>query len=205
MSRSRIVTVVLIAAGIVWTSTVVAAFSAIRRFESTPGLSADAHATWPASSRVPRATGASTLVMLIHPQCSCSRASIKELEAIIDQSPRSMRTYVLVYRPADAKAGWENTDVYRAATGLRRAQVIVDVDGSEAKRFGGFTSGQTYLYDGDGRLRFTGGITSLRGHEGLNRGRVDVIRIANAQETSATHPVFGCAITSKTTTRGARP
>lgn len=204
MKKIWIVRAVLVTAAIVWASTVVAALQAIRRFESTPGLAADAHVMWPAASGVARASDASTLVMLIHPHCSCSRASIKELGEIIDKSPRSMQTWVLVYRPSDAKAGWEDTDVYRAAHLLRRAHVRIDVDGAEAKRFGGFTSGQTFLYDRDGQLRFTGGVTSLRGHAGMNRGRADVIRIANATATKGAHPVFGCAINSKTT-KGDQP
>ena len=202
MKKSWIITGVLIAAAIVWATTVVAALEAIRRFESTPGEAAVARSAWP--SRVSRGD-ASTLVMLIHPHCSCSRASVKELGEIIEKSPRSMQTVVLVYRPSDAKPGWENTDVYRAAKGLRRTRVVVDDDGAEAKRFGGFTSGQTFLYDARGQLRFTGGVTSLRGHAGMNRGRADVIRIANAPATNGTHPVFGCAINSRTTTEGARP
>jgi hypothetical protein len=111
-----------------------------------------------------------------------------------------VRPYVLVFRPHEFAEGWERTDVYTAATRLRRAHVIVDEDGREARLFGGFTSGQTFLYDGDGKLRFEGGITSLRGHAGLNSGRAGVIRIANTQSGTGTHPVFGCAITPKPAT-----
>lgn len=205
MRKSWIITGVLIAAAAVWATTVAAALEAIRRFESTPGLAADARAVWPASTRVAHAANASTLVMLIHPHCSCSRASIKELGEIIEKSPRSMQTYVLVYRPSDAKPGWEDTEVTRAAHRLLRTRVVIDADGTDAKRFGGFTSGQTYLYDANGRLRFSGGVTSLRGHAGMNRGRADVIRIANAPATRGTHPVFGCAINSRTTATGDQP
>jgi hypothetical protein len=192
------VTSVLIGATALWGTTVVMAVEAIRRFESTPGLAADAASFWPADAGVARAHDGSTLVMLVHPHCSCSRASVKELEKILERAPRSMRAYVLVYRPRDFPAGWEQTEVYRAATALRRTEVIIDLDGREAKRFGGFTSGQTFLYDATGRLRFSGGITSLRGHEGANRGRADVIRLASSPVGTGTHPVFGCAITSKT-------
>jgi hypothetical protein len=78
--------------------------------------------------------------------------------------------------------------------------VLIDHDGVEARIFGGFTSGQTFLYDDKGRLRFAGGVTSLRGHAGLNTGRADVIRIANDRNGEGSHPVFGCAINTTTTT-----
>ena len=117
---------------------------------------------------------------------------------MIEMSGPSLQTNVVVYRPADFKAGWEKTDVYEAASHLQRARIVLDTDGHEARLFGGFTSGQTYLYDRDGKLRFTGGITSLRGHAGVNRGSMDIVDIVHARAREGTHPVFGCAIVTTT-------
>lgn len=192
--RRSLVSLVLITAALVWAGTVAAAYRAVRLFETTPGDAASAPASWPRQSVIPRAAGEWSLVMLVHPHCSCSRASVQELRAVIEKAPASVRPYVVVYRPSEFKKGWEQTDVVASARGLRRARVLIDTDGREAKRFGGFTSGQTFLYDGAGKLRFTGGITSLRGHAGLNRGRADLIDIVNLRGESGTHPVFGCAI-----------
>jgi hypothetical protein len=197
MKRRGIILGSLTLAAIVWAATVAAAYQAIRRFESTPGPAAIAPVSWPVRSNVPRAEGTWTLVMLVHPHCSCSRASVKELEAVLEKAPRSVRTHVLVFRPREFQAGWERTDVYESATRLRRARVLIDEDGREAALFGGFTSGQTFLYDGEGRLRFEGGITLLRGHAGLNSGRADIIHIANTKSGKGNHPVFGCAISRK--------
>lgn len=194
----RFIRAAILLAALVWAATIGAAFNAIRRFETTPGQAADAGTVWPAGSSVPRQPGEWSLVMLVHPHCSCSRASVQELQAILEKSP-SVQPYVLVYRPADFKPGWERGAVLDAATRLRRAHVLIDENGREAKRFGGFTSGQTLLYDPQGRLRFSGGITSLRGHAGINSGRVDVIRIATTGDGSGVHPVFGCAIEKKET------
>jgi hypothetical protein len=197
MSR-RIVVPLLIAAALIWAGTIAAAYRAIQRFETTPGVSATAPRVWPASSRVMRTAGAWSLVMLVHPHCSCSRASVQELAAIAESAPRDLQTTVLVYRPHEMAPGWERTGVYDAATRVRGARVILDVDGAESRAFGGFTSGQTFLYDGNGELRFAGGITSLRGHAGINRGRVDILRIASSHSGSGEHPVFGCAINNST-------
>lgn len=183
-------------AAILWAVTIGAAFDAIRRFETTPGQAAITGSSWPSASAVPRQSGEWSLVMLVHPHCSCSRASLQELQAILEKSP-TVQPYVLVYRPTDFKPGWEQGDVLESASRLRRAKVIIDENGREAKRFGGFTSGQTLLYDRAGKLRFAGGITSLRGHAGINRGRTDVIEIANSQAGTGVHPVFGCAINKK--------
>lgn len=197
MKRRWLLSGAIAAAALVWAATVAAAYQAIRRFESTPGAAAIAPVSFPARSTIEPRRGEWTLVMLVHPHCSCSRASVKELEAVLEKAPRSVQPYVLVYRPREFAEGWERTDVYTSATRLRRARVIIDRDGREARLFGGFTSGQTFLYDGDGKLRFEGGITSLRGHAGLNSGRAGIIRIANTRSGTGTHPVFGCAISNK--------
>jgi hypothetical protein len=196
-TRSVVVAASIFIASLIWVGTVTAAFRAIRQFESTPGRAAEGPKNWPADSSLVRVPGAPTLVMLMHPQCSCTRASLNELQAVIEKSPRSMRTYVVVYRPRGAKPGWEQTDIFFAAQRLRGTRVVVDADGQEAKRFGSFTSGQTFLYDAGGHLRFEGGITLLRGHAGLNSGRADIIHIANGEAGKGTHPVFGCSIVSK--------
>jgi len=193
-TRRVLTTTVLAAAALLWTATVGAMYRAIRRFESTPGRAAEARDVWPASSRIPRAAGEWRLVMLIHPRCSCSRASIEELRTIIEKSPPSLQTYVVVYRPSDFPAGWEKTDVFVAASHLPRTHIVLDQDGHEAALFHGFTSGQTYLYDGGGHLRFSGGITLLRGHAGFNSGTAGVMQIVRSGEGKGQHPVFGCAI-----------
>ena len=194
MKRRVLITASLVVAGLIWAATVGAMYQAVRRFETTPGRGAAVRTMWPVRSRIVPDRNRWTLVMLIHPHCSCTRASLQELERIIEMSGPSLQTYVLVYRPSDFKAGWEKTETFEAAKHLQRARVIVDPDGREARLFGGFTSGQTFLYDGDGALRFSGGVTSLRGHAGVNRGSMDVVDIVHAKARQGTHPVFGCAI-----------
>jgi hypothetical protein len=196
MNKPRFaVTTLLLVAALLWTVTIGAMYRAVRRFESTPGRAADALPSWPAASTISRAPGSWTLLTLIHPHCSCSRATIQELQAILEKAP-ALQSYVLVYRPAEFVNGWEKTDVVASALRLPRTKVMIDTDAREARLFGGFTSGQTFLYDTDGRLRFSGGVTALRGHAGLNRAVASVIRIANTHSGSAAHPVFGCAIVS---------
>jgi hypothetical protein len=195
MNRRRsLVTLSLVLAGFIWTATVGAMYQAVRRFETTPGRPATALPSWPPNSGIARAGDTWSLVMLLHPHCSCSGASVEDLETILHKAPPSLRAYVLVYRPNDSEPGWAKTGVYEAAMRLPRTRVIVDTDGREARLFGGFTSGQTFLYDDAGLLRFSGGVTSLRGHAGPNRGSTDVIEIVRSGIGRAAHPVFGCAI-----------
>jgi hypothetical protein len=50
--------------------------------------------------------------------------------------------------------------------------------GSVAGQFHANTSGEVFVYDCRGKLRFPCGITSARGHAGDNLGESDVIDIA---------------------------
>jgi len=74
-------------------------------------------------------------------------------------------------------------------------QVMRDDDGVEAARFGAATSGQVILYDRDGGLLFTGGITASRGHAGDNDGRNAIVSLlGRGRETRHSSPVFGCSL-----------
>src|SRR5712691_5642885 len=57
------------------------------------------------------------------------------------------------------------------------------------------TSGQTVLYDSQGRLLFSGGITGSRGHSGDNAGRSSIVSLVNAGVADQKETiVFGCPL-----------
>lgn len=108
--------------------------------------------------------------MLVHPRCSCSHASIGELAVLMAQAPMRPQTYVLFLKPGQFPHDWEKSPLWHRAASIPNVTVIRDDDGLEAARFGAATSGQTMLYDANGRLLFSGGITGSRGHAGDNAG-----------------------------------
>jgi hypothetical protein len=75
-----------------------------------------------------------------------------------------------------------------------------DTDGREAALFGAKTSGQVLVYDGTGRLRFSGGITGGRSHSGDNpgRARVEALLLSGTLDRPIS-PVFGCALFDRPT------
>ena len=91
MKRRWLLSGAIAVSAVIWAATVAAAYQAIRRFESTPGTAAIAPGFWPGRSTIEPRRGEWSLVMLVHPHCSCSRASIKELEAVLEKAPRSVR------------------------------------------------------------------------------------------------------------------
>ena len=128
-------------------------------------------------------------------RCDCTRASLAELAEVLARAVTRPKTYLLFLRPEGLADGWEQTDLWQTAASLPDVTVIRDEDGLEARRFGAATSGQTLLYDADGTLRFSGGITGSRGHEGENAGRVALINLLNhGTADHAGTSVFGCPL-----------
>lgn len=165
-------------------------------WDNKPGEIAQAHAQWPSGSVLGRDRGRPTLVMLVHPQCTCSRASLAELAELLARARPRPRTFVLFIKPAGFADGWEQTDLWQTASRLPGVTVIRDDEGREAARFGAATSGQTFLYDARGALLFSGGITAARAHAGDNAGRQSVVTLLNGTAAPAAPRtnVFGCPL-----------
>jgi hypothetical protein len=178
-----------------WLFVVGIGLSVLLGYENTPGAAALPIASWPADSKIQRAPGRATLVMLAHPHCPCSRASLRELAQLMAQSQGRLEAFVLFLKPHGFADDWEKTDLWQSAADIPGVEPIVDHDGVEARLFHARTSGQTMLYDAEGRLLFSGGITIARGHEGDNAGRNAILALVNAGIAEQTEtPVFGCPL-----------
>jgi hypothetical protein len=109
--------------------------------------------------------------------------------------------HVVFFRPSSAPEGWEQTSLWRTAAGIPAVRVSADPDGGEATRFGAIASGQTYFYDAAGTLRFSGGITPARGHEGDSTGGQALQALLNGAAPPPVHTrVFGCVLRHSGTT-----
>ncbi len=183
----------LIVAG--WLAAVTAGFSWLAIYANTPGAAAHAEAAWPAASAIALDTNGPTLVMLAHPRCTCTRASLAELEELLARAPNRPRTYVVFIKPGSAGAQWEKTDLWQTATKIPGVSVVRDDEGIEARRFGAETSGQVLLYAADGRLLFSGGATGARGHAGDNLGRAAILaHLSGLPQPRPTTDVFWCSL-----------
>jgi hypothetical protein len=164
-------------------------------FDLTPGAAGGSPVSWPPASRIPFYPGRIQLVMLAHPQCPCTRASLAELSEITARSDEKLITHVLFFDPSERPAHWDDENLEQIARQIPSVHVVLDRDGEEADRFGAMTSGHTLLYDGQGNLRFSGGITRGRGQAGANAGRETILSaLDHALEESARTPVYGCPL-----------
>ena len=178
----------------VWMVLVIVGFVVVVSHDSAPGAPATAPARWPAEVALPVIPGTPTLVMLAHPRCPCTNASVHELARFLASATRRPTTYVLFIRPPGSPADFAQSELWQAAARIPGVTARVDADGALASRFGAATSGTVLLYDGAGQLRFNGGITSSRAHEGDNAGE-DALMAALADATPlAGASVYGCEL-----------
>ena len=179
----------------VWLTAAVGGLYLTWAYDNAPGVAPVAGPQWPADTLIVRATDRPTLVLLVHPQCSCTRATLGELTEALARAAVKPKTYVVFLKPSSMPDGWEKTDLWTMAAALPDATLVRDEDGVEAAHFGAATSGTTLLYDARGSLVFSGGITGSRGHAGDNAGRASVVALLNQKPgpSSATN-VFGCSL-----------
>jgi len=150
---------------------------------------------WPACPDIARRAGEFTLVMALHPQCPCSRASVSELGQLMARTAGKMDAVALFVVPAGAPADWLRTDLLNQVKQIPGVRIIYDRDGADARRFGADTSGQVALFDPAGTLVFCGGITDGRGHEGDNVGSDAVLDLVRGQRGPVVRTdVYGCSL-----------
>jgi hypothetical protein len=176
-----------------WFGVVGTGITLVTRYKGTPGVQAAAPERWPTDSAVRRATDRSTLILLAHPRCPCTRASIGELSELRERVGDRLRIVVLFIAPQGVEAGWTDTDLWRSAAAIPGVEVIRDARGAEARRFGAETSGQAIVYDASGLLIYRGGLTPARGHAGSEVGRDRLAALVLGREP-ASLPVFGCKL-----------
>lgn len=164
-------------------------------YDYTAGAPGTPPEKWPVATSVPRTPGLSSIIVIAHPHCPCSRATVEELARLMALLQNRATATVLFVRPAGFSEDWERTDLWRDAARIPGVRVLSDLGGVEASRFGAESSGQTMLYDAAGNLRFTGGITASRGHAGDSPGRDAILSVVNTGNSVTSHTsVYGCAL-----------
>jgi hypothetical protein len=164
-----------------------------------PGQEQHTTTAWPESLDSFRSPDGYTLVMVAHPKCPCTRATVYELAKIMRLAPPQMRAVLFITRPAGTSDGFERTDLWNSAAEIPGVEVHADPEGRVARSFGLSVSGTTSVYDRDGKLSFSGGITSARGHAGDNAGADAILAILSGQNTPLkSTPVFGCSLFAPT-------
>jgi len=187
--------VLLVLGLLAWCGAIGFGMNTLARYSNTPGTPASPPASWPQQAPVELAQGKLSVLVFVHPQCPCSRATLGELERLLACCRARIQTSVFFYRPRDAAESWSQSDLWHTAAAMPGVRVVDDPGASTARLFGARVSGQVLVYDAQGRLAFQGGITARRGHSGDNDGRDAITAIArNLIPSRRVTPAFGCAL-----------
>lgn len=180
---------------LLWLSVVGCGMALVWSYNYQAGEPAEAPAHWPKDSRIQPTSGQHTLIVMAHPKCPCTRATVEELSKLMTHTQGRLQTYVLFVKPKGTSEDWNRTDLWDSASVIPGVKVLIDDDGTEAGRFGAHVSGQTLLYDEKGSLVFRGGITESRGQVGDNAGRRAVEALVNEGAADRDQTVvFGCPL-----------
>jgi len=178
-----------------WLAAVATGMGILIRYSAISGDVGMPPPTWPAETSIPRPAGRPLLVLMAHPRCPCTRATMEELARLMRRLSGRIETRVVFYAPAGAAEEWWKSDIWTSAAAIPGVTAILDTDAVEARRFHVETSGHALLYDASGRLLFSGGITVARGHAGDNAGADWVEALMRGDPSiGKTTPVFGCRL-----------
>ena len=178
------------------------------RYASTPGEQFAAPALWN-----PHAAHASTphLIVFIHPGCSCTHATLQQLDKLLQSPHPPVRLTLAVYQSkaliTQHQASFDSSSyLHPAHDKLAEFRQLSDWNGALARSLGAVTSGQILLYSAAGQLLFQGGITEERAHLGDNDSADSLLTAINSTarpfpnlhltstKAITPHPVFGCSI-----------
>lgn len=180
---------------VLWACSAGAGWWVLARYEVSPETAGAQTPSWPADCSIGVDDTKYSLLLFAHPHCPCTRASIGELERLLATAGEYVRTTVVFYRPRDASDEWVNSDLWNKVKGMQGIEARIDPGAESARRFGVGVSGHALLYGSDGRLRFSGGITTSRGHEGDNLGRSSIVAILRGKTPlTQSSAVFGCRL-----------
>ncbi|HEY2253931.1 MAG TPA: hypothetical protein VGH74_22805 [Planctomycetaceae bacterium] len=182
---------------IAWVVAVAIGYALINRYSTTPGERGQPPGKWPSDSGLVRSPDRANLVMCVHPRCPCTRASMAELNEIVADHPGRMQVHILILKPAELPESWSATDIWKSAGEIPGARVVFDRNGAESRRFGAAASGHVTLFDRQGRLAFSGGVTPSRGHRGQNAGSQAVSDLLEDHPAASGAAVYGCPLFEK--------
>ncbi len=178
-----------------WILLVITGFGFLLRYSNQSGPQETVPVSWPVEAGLAADTARPTMVVLLHPRCACSHATLAELQRLLLDASTDVDLHVCFYCPHGEPDAWTETDLRERAERLEGASLHVDRGGQMAASFSATTSGTVVLYDRKGHCLFHGGVTSARAHEGNNVGRRTLTQLLREERFEpAENPVFGCPL-----------
>jgi len=178
---------VLAATGVLfWGVAVTWGFSQGMKFETTPGRAATDYPVNIGKSAKWR------FVLIASTDCPCSVATLSGLRAAVDSHPDSTVCEIVFIGEVN-----RNAPAYRIAGQIKNATIVEDKVGNVMRRYGAATSGQTFIYDPNGKLAYQGGLTAGRGVDDP-RFAMEVYETVRTKNIKPYSPAYGCSLEGMT-------
>src|SRR5690606_26588324 len=137
---------------LLWLLAVGLGFALLLQYSMTPGQLAEPAGSWPAGTGLAPLGVRPRLVMVLHPHCSCSRASLVELEKLRERLGERVQITLVFVQPEGMPEAWTRSELWRSAEAFAEVETRVDPGGAVADAFGVRTSGHVLLYGPGGEL-----------------------------------------------------
>lgn len=177
---------------VIWAALCFSGFSILALYANSPSPQGNAASPVPDSSN-----DGARVTMFLHPKCVCSRASIDELKAAMQQADQyrgTLHFYITVPESGSTEEWKKEPLVTQLKHWGHNSTIHFDPGGKHAEKHGALTSGHVVAHDSEGKLIFTGGITASRGHRGENPGRLALTTALEGIPHKAPSPVYGCGL-----------
>lgn len=175
-----------------WILSVLAGICLLTKYATTPGKAVHLTAAIKVIDPTLMTPGIASLLMFVHPKCPCSRASLEELQVLMTHCKGRLKAEVEF---ADFKGVETQTDLWKTASEIDGVRCEIDHSNLLATRLHAGTSGQVFVYDSHGKLRFSGGLTQSRGHVGDSTGLMSIENIVDGTgPVISESPVYGCSL-----------
>ena len=182
----------------IWALSFIGGYWTLVHYHQTPSESVATAQHWTAED-LKLCPTAPTILIAIHPQCACTRASLRELQRILARYRCPTEVQALIYTPHDLNPAemksWEQSATMSELANIAKINCHRDPEGKTATELGMHTSGDIRIYHPNGRLLFHGGVTSARAHEGESLATAKVLAALRGElERPESHPVYGCSL-----------
>jgi hypothetical protein len=120
----------------VWLAATGAGLRMLLDYQSRPGISATAPAQWPRRTHLQRSPDRATLLVIAHPRCPCTRATVSELERVAARARDRLTITVLFVLPRGYPPSWAERDLWQSARSIPGVHLVLDPNAVEAGVFG---------------------------------------------------------------------
>lgn len=133
------------------------------------------------------------LELYIHPECPCTRISLKLIDQLWSELPARPKLTIYIASYSRLATPWNESSNFLLASRLGQATILEDREAVRAKQNGATASSTLLVTDSNGQRLFIGGISSSRSCDDPNSSYFAVRELlVNRHRIAPASPIYGC-------------